>query len=396
MKRILIALTLLALASFACSLGAPTQATQTAPTNPAVETVNTDNSSAATPQTPTVPATVTSTPSTVYSQPSTEPSAYISFIINVHDWTHVNESADTLIRLVDLFEQYDVRGDFYFTAEVTRKYVEERPDVIERLKNSNTTISYHVRPPHPLYTGFDSRLRGLNDAALYQTLLDYETYALDLSTGELDRSQSGGYTYVAQVFGRKPVVVPAPNDNQRIKDAAQRVYASLGAQMTLLYHEEGTKVNQPFEYVNGLLVRPSDFSTTRTTDINGSDNFWWNYMSKPDAAKYNPTTMLQTQRTEWESHNYGRAPFITALIHENNFSRAGAEGWSSIYFTMENGKRGDPLSPPYNLNTPDPSRLRPPEEQQAIWAAYEEMVAYAAQNLTVVTSEDIVTMAQNQ
>jgi len=342
------------------------------------------------------PATVTSTPSTVYSQPSTEPSAYISFIINVHDWTHPTESADTIIRLFDLFEQYNVRGDFYFTAEITRKYMEERPDVIERLKNSNMTISYHVRPPHPLYTGFDDRLKGLDDAMLYQTLLDYETYALNLETGDLDRSQSGGYTYVAQVFGRKPVVVPAPNNDPRIKDAAQRVYASLGAQMTLLYHEEGTKVEQPFEYVNGLLVRPSDFSTTRTTDINGSDNFWWNYMSKPDAAKYNPTTMLQTQLTEWESHNYGRAPFITSLIHENNFSRAGAEGWSSIYFTMENGKRSDPLSPPYNLNAPDPSRLRPPEEQQAIWAAYKEMVAYAAQYFTVVTSEDIVTMAQNR
>ncbi len=350
------------------------------------------NVSNATPQTPTVPATVTSTPSTVYSQPS----AYISFIINVHDWTHVNESADTLIRLVDIFERYNLRGDFYFTAEVTRKYVEERPDVIERLKNSNMTISYHVRPPHPLYTGFDSCLRGLDDAALYQTLLDYETYALDLSTGELDRSQSGGYTYVAQVFGRKPVVAPAPNNAPRIKDAAQRVYASLGAQITLLYHEEGTKVDQPFEYVNGLLVRPSDFSVTRTTDINGSDNFWWNYMGRADAAKYNPTDMLQTQLAEWESHNYGRAPFITSLIHENNFSRAGAEGWTSIYFAIDNGKKTTPLSPPYDLNAPDPSRLRPPEEQQAIWIAYEELVAYAAQHLTVVTSEDIVTMAKNR
>ncbi len=319
---------------------------------------------------------------------------YISFIVNVHDWTHPDESADLLLRLVDLFEKYNVRGDFYFTAEITRKLAEERPEVIERFKNSNMTISYHVRPPHPLYSGFDSRLKNLGNDELYQAILDYETYALDLETGDLDRSRAGGYTYVAQIFGRNPVAAPAPNNDPRIKDAAQRVYAALGAQMTLLYHEEGTQVDQPFEYANGLLVRPSDFSITRTTGINGSDNFWWNYMTASDAAKYNPTTTLQSQLAEWESHNYWRSPFITSLIHENNYYRSGAEAWSSIYFTMEKGKKAGPLSPPFNLSAPDPSKLRSPEEQQAILAAYEEMIAYAASNLTVVTSEDIVEMAK--
>lgn len=258
-----------------------------------VTTACASTSAPATQSPPTV-APVTQTPSTVDSQPS----AYISFIINVHDWTHPTESADIILRLVDLFKKYNLRGDFYFTAEITRKYMEERPDVIERLKNSNMTISYHVRPPHPLYAGFDDRLKGLDDAALYQTLLDYETYALNLETGELDRSQPGGYSYVASVFGRKPIFAAAPNNDPRIKDAAQRVYTSLGAQMTLLYHEAGTKVDQPLEYVNGLLVRPSDFSATRTTNIDGFDNFWWNFMSKPNAATYNPTAMLQSQLAE--------------------------------------------------------------------------------------------------
>jgi hypothetical protein len=316
----------------------------------------------------------------------------ITFVVNVHDWTHPSESADILLRLIDLFERYDIRGDFYFTAEITRLYAEQRPDIIERFKNSNMTINYHIRPPHPLYAGFDSRLHGLDDAALHQTLLDYETFALDLETGDLDRSRPGGYTYVAQIFGRKPVVVSTQNSG-RIDAAAQRVFADLGAQMTIQYHEEGTNVDQPFEYTQGLLVRPSDFSVTRTTSVNDSDNFWWNYMSKPDANQYNPTTLLQTQLAEWNSHHYARAPFITSLIHENNYYRSGAEGWSSIYFAMDKGKRGDPLSPPYDLNAPDPSRMRPPAEQQAIWAAYEEMVAYAARSLNPVTAADIIKMA---
>lgn len=293
-----------------------------------------------------------------------------------------------------------MRGDFYFTAEITRELAEKRPEVIERFRNSNTTISYHVRPPHSLYPGFDARLKGLDDAALYQTLLDYESYALDLETGDLDRSRPGGYTYVAQVFGRKPVVASAPNNDRRIKDVAQRVYASLGAQMTVLYHEEGTQLEQPFEYVNGLLVRPSDFSVTRNTLVDGTDNFWWIMMSRPNAAEYHPLHLLELGLAEWVRQTSSlldsRAPFITSLIHENNFYRRGAEGWTSIYFTLQGGKKDQPLPPPWNLNAPDPSTPRPPEEQVAIWQAYEELVAYAATHLNVVPSEDIVELAAGQ
>ncbi len=377
MKRLFLALTLFASLTFAC-------APASLQTPPAVA--------------PVTEASPTPVPPSPTGRGAGGEGAYISFIINVHDWTHPDESAAILLKLVDLFEKYGVRGDFYFTAEITRELAEKHPEVIERLKNSDMTISYHVRPPHPLYAGFDERLKGLDDAALYQTLLDYETYALNLETGDLDRSRPGGYTYVAQVFGRKPVAAPAPSNDRRIKDAAQRVYASLGAQMTLLYHEEGTKLEQPFEHVNGLLVRPSDFSVTRVTSVDGSDNFWWNYMSAPDADMYNPTKMLQNQLAEWQRQTgslpYSRAPFITALIHENNFYRRGAEGWTSIYFAMQGGKKGEPLSPPWNLNAPDPSTLRPVDEQAAIWQAYEELVAYAAANLNVVTSEDILELAK--
>lgn len=377
MKKIFPALAFLALLTSAC---APT--TPLPPPQP--DSVSSTESPADTPP-----------PDTSHLTPETP--AYISFIINVHDWTHPDESADILLQLVDLFEKYNVRGDFYFTAEITRELAENHPEVIERFKNSNMTISYHVRPPHPLYTGFDSRFDGLSDDALYQTLLDYETYALNPETGELDRSQPGGYAYVAQVFGRNPIVAPAPNDGN-LKDAAQKVYASLGAQMTLLYHEEGTKLEQPFEFVNGLLVRPSDFSVTRVTSVDDSDRFWWNFVTSPDAATYNPTKMLQDQLTEWQRQTgslpYSRAPFITALIHENNFSRSGPEGWKSFYYEMDGAKKGDPLSPPYDLSAPDPSRERTEADKAAIFAAYEEMVAYAAANLTVVTSEDIVEMAK--
>ena len=143
-----------------------------------------------------------------------------------------------------------------------------------------------------------------------------------------------------------------------------------------------------------MLVRPSDFSVTRTTSIDGSENFWWNFMSKPNAADYNPAKMLQAQLAEWETHNYGRAPFITSLIHENNYYRSGPESWTGFYFEMNSSKKGNPLPPPFDLNAPDPSRARTAEDKAAIFAAYEELVAYAAAHLRVVTSEDIVEMAK--
>ncbi len=325
------------------------------------------------------------------STPSTR--GWITFAINVHDWTHAGESAGTLSRLVDLFERYRVRGDFYFTPEVTRKVAEERPDVIERLRKSNMTISYHVRPPHPIYPGFDQKLKNLDSNALWRTLLDYETYALNPATGELDRSRPGGYRYVADVFGRLPVVASAPSEDSRIRETAERVYASLGAQVTVRYHEEGTRIDQPFEYVNELLVRPSDFSITRVT-VGGGENFWWNLIALPNGDAYRPARLLQEGLASWEQRKPGRPPLITALIHDNNYERRGPEGWSSIYFTMVNGQRGNPLPPPYDLNAPDPSLPRSAQEKAAIWAAYEEMVAFASRELTVVTSEDLVKLAR--
>lgn len=323
------------------------------------------------------------------------PRGYITFAVNVHDWVHSDESAETLLRLIDIFEKYGVRGDFYLTAPVTREYVEKYPEVIQRLKESGMTISYHVRAPHPLVSGFGAPLEGLEGEALLQAIRDYETYRLDMTTGGLDRSQPGGYAYVAEVFGVKPVVASASGGTPQVASAARQVYAEMGAQMTVIYHESGLDIEQPFEYVDGLLVRPVDFSATRVTLENGKQNFWWNLMSSKYAAEADPVNLIQNGLAEWEAQAYPRPPFIIAHIHENNFYRSGSAAWGSYYYEIDSrGNKTDPLSPPFDLNAPDPSTPRSPDEQEAIWQAYEAMVAWAAENLQVVTSEDIVQMAQ--
>jgi peptidoglycan/xylan/chitin deacetylase (PgdA/CDA1 family) len=317
---------------------------------------------------------------------------YITFAINTHDWMHVDESADIILRLIDLFERYGVRGDFYLTAPITHHYAESRPDVIRRLRESNMTISYHIRPPHILYPGFNQRLRELDDDELVKTLRDYETYRLDMTTGKLLRDQVGGYTYVAEVFGRKPVALGIPTGNPRERSVARRVYRELGARVVVEYHESGTKLDRPFEWVDGLLIRPSDFSVTRwrVYGMRGRPAFWWNMLSTPRAADFNPTAYLKRRLAEWHGP---RPPLITCLIHENNFYRTGATPWALIYYTDIRKTR--PRKPPFNLAGPDASVPRSSEDREAIWRAYEELVAYAAANLKVITSEDIVRMAES-
>lgn len=319
-----------------------------------------------------------------------DPRPKISFVINVHDFTHLDESAATLNRLMDIFTKHGVKGDFYLTGPMVSFYARTHPEVLQRLKETGMTISYHVRPPHALYEGFDSPLKGLSGNGLASVLRDYETYGLDLRTGGLVRSEKGGYLLAKETFSASPVTVVAPVDETATKDAAFRNYREMGAAACVLYHETGTDPEQPFEYREGLLVRPSDFSVTRWKEGDASEDlFWWNMLGSRWAEEYRPLGYLQERLASWKE---ARPAFVTSLIHENNFARKGAEGWTSIYYTGTGTSRV-PKKPPFDLSAKDPSSLRSRSEQEAIWEAYEEMVAWAAKEMQVVTSKDLVSIA---
>lgn len=317
------------------------------------------------------------------------PAGYMTFAVNVHDFRNLDDSAATILRLIGLFEKYGAKGDFYLTAPMVELYAQKRPDVIARLRDSGMTISYHLRPPHPVYTGFDRALRQMSDEELARTLRDYETYRLDLATGGLDRSAPGGYSYVAKVFGRAPVVVSTNGADPRIKTAGLKIYREMGAKMCMAYHESGTDPEKPFEFRDGLLIRPSDFSITRWKTGNMQrDQFWWNMLGGRAAGEYDPVAHLKQEMADWKGK---RAPFVTALIHENNFYCRGAESWTPIYYVNEDKSR--PARPPYDLEAQGSSQKRSKEEKEAIFAAYERLVEYAVKNLEVVTSEGVLALA---
>jgi len=314
--------------------------------------------------------------------------AYITFCVNTHDFIHPEESADTLLRLIELFESHGVRGDFYLTSPIVYAYADQRPDVLERLITSGMTISYHVRPPHPAYRGFGNRLEGMDAEAATELLTAYETTRLDLSTGGLIGDEPGGMSHLTEVFGEPPVAASIPYETWR--PVLLPIWADMGAHVTVTYHEQGTSLHRPFVWRDGLLIRPSDFSITRwAAPGREAESFWWTMLDTPWASDFVPVDRLREELASWTA---ARPPFVTVLIHENNFYRQGATPWADIYY--ETKRKVTPRTPPFDLSTPDPSSPRTSANESDIWAAYRELVAYAASRLSVVTSEDIVTMAE--
>lgn len=309
---------------------------------------------------------------------------FMSFVLNVHDTMHIDESADTVIRVAGLLDKYGLRGDFYFTGPMADAYAAHRTDAIAALFHH--TISYHIRAPHPLVPGFGRQFHSLSDDALAAAIADSERFAQDPVTGELLRARTGGFARVAEVFGRTPVSVGLPNPEPRIRAAACREYAKQGAKVVVWYHESGTPIDQPWEWHEGLLARPSDFSITRWGP---HADFWWNRIGH--TPEFDPAARLQAELAHWSA---SRSPFVTSLIHENNFPRSGAESWTLRYYA--DWKKSSPLPPPWSMTAKDPSAPRDPADRAAIWSGYERMVTYAAAHMRVITSADLPALASGK
>lgn len=322
--------------------------------------------------------------------PAAVKSHHITFAVNCHDHLRLDDSAATLLRLVGIFERHRVRGDFYFTAPLAEALAERRPDVVAAIRGSGMGISYHVRPPHPACAGFGAPLAGLEGPALEQLLRDYELHRTDPVTGKLQKDRPGGYSFVKQVFGTPPVCVSSQAADPRVKRIQNRIYREMGARMTLQYHESGTDVERPLQFLDGLLVRPSDFSITRWKAFeNGPEQFWWNAVGGARADPvFDPVVRLERELAAW---NLPRPAYATVLIHENDFHFAGGAAWQAVYMTES--KR--PKPPPWDPDAAQRARPRDPAEREAIFRAYEALVERAARTMNVVTADDLVALAGN-
>jgi hypothetical protein len=318
-----------------------------------------------------------------------ETQVYFTFVINCHDFVCPRESGDTLLRLVSLFEARGVRGDFYLTAPLVETYLAERPDVIDRLRDTGQCISYHIRAPHPVTfrPTLERELAGLAYPQLLERLRAYETHGWDLTTGAPRAEGEGGYALVKRVFDGPPVSLGLNPGTPEVRWPELAVLRELGARMAIFSHEGGSDAAHPLVWRRGVLERPSDFSITRAAS--DSQNFWWNRVQ--DGPQFDPAGHLQAALSQLDADE---AYFAQSLIHENNFYADASAPWSSIYFTGR-ASRKRPLPPPYDLShallTP-----REPAHCEAIWTAYDRLldITVSDPRVRVVTSADLVAMVE--
>ncbi len=304
------------------------------------------------------------------------PGYYTLFSLNVHDWTHPDESVATVEHVLDIHEEYGVPVDIYFTDPLFRMTVEKDPELIERLKNSSVaTVAYHIRPPVPYYPDFDwFGLSTLSDDDLYSTLYAYETHALDLETGMYTEAP-GGYAYVKDVIGYAPLSVGILPGG-RIGDVLGHVYADLGGTFVVTHRQERVALGEEVGST-GLYYRPED----------------------EDVKIYEEARRTQDGGAVLEAYFTNDAPqeaiFLGVKYHDDNFFTIGGTPWWPVYFSSDEKEKQetDPLvrTPPFPLGEAGSAgRLETDVEQAQDWELYESAVKYVAEHPEKVTPLNLI------
>ncbi len=274
---------------------------------------------------------------------------YVLFSINVQDFSYPEQSAAILDRIITLHETYNVPVDIYLTDIMAQIYAEQFPQLLERLKTSPVVaISYHYRPPRPYAIRYDwLGLRNMSTDEMYQTVLRYETHAVDSVTGQTTDAP-GGYQYVASLIGYPPYAATSTSNDAEIESVVIRVFQELGAQM-LVARADALNLGDTKQ---GLYVRPEHYDY-KLFEQTGAD----------------PAASFEQALAEARQSRGAKPPyFIGVKMHDNDFF-AKQSAWVTVY--VDGGKRPDW----------DPTRKSPllsQAEQDAVWAQYEQTVAYVA------------------
>jgi hypothetical protein len=295
---------------------------------------------------PTEPAQpTTAAPDAAAPAPAEAPEVIALFALNIQDWVWPERSA----------ESNGVPIDIYITGPALRGYLKEAPEIVERMRSSElVAISHHARPPMPYYTKFDHvGLAGMAPEALYETLMRYETRALDMASGGTT-DQEGGYALETSTFGYPPVSVGLADGSDPVSVALAKVFVDLGAKMVATHQHKCALGDR----VNGLLCRPEHGEVQLFRRLAG------------------------TAAEELEGALRGADPegpyFLWIKIHETNFY-VNNSPWRPIYY--EGGDTRYPLKPPYDLTrAADDSYLKAERQTEATWQLYKESVEWVAAN----------------
>lgn len=275
-------------------------------------------------------------------------SDYVLFSINVQDFSYPEISAAVLDKIITLHETYNLPVDIYLTDVMAQLYAEQFPQLLERLKTSPVVaISYHYRAPRPYANNYDwLGLRNMSADELYQTVLRYETRAVDPVSGQTTDTP-GGYQYVASLIGYPPYAASSLSNNANTDSTIIRVFKELGAQMTVVH---GRAINLG-DVKKGLFIRPEHYD----------------YMLFQNVGT-NPVASFENALTQAHASQGITPYFVGVKMHDNDFF-AEQSAWLTVY--VDGGKR-----PSWDPTLKSP--LLSQAEQDAMWAMYEQTVLYVA------------------
>ena len=277
---------------------------------------------------------------------------YITFSLNMQDFSYPEKSVDVLRKALDLHEQYQVPVDVFLTGTIAKYYAEHAPDLVERLKTSSmVAVSYHVRPPAPYTNDFDwLGLADMSATEQYNKIMEYETHDIDLVNGT-STSDLGGYQYVKDLIGYAPYAAGVPS-SAGLTTAVDKVMLELGAVMDIVH---GDKAFNLGEKKSGLWIRPE------TIDLK---------LFSYEGA--NGATAVDEALTAAPSATDAKAPyFVNVKMHDNDFF-AEDSAWTTVYLA-----KGYHRQPPFNLLLK--SLLLSDDAQRVMWTRYEEAVKYASE-----------------
>lgn len=281
---------------------------------------------------------------------------YVIFSINVQDFSYPAQSAAVLNQIITLHELYNMPVDIYLTDVIARIYAEQYPALLERLKTSPVVaISYHYRAPRPYANQNDwAGLENMSTDELYQTIMRYETHAVDPVTGQTT-DEAGGYQYVASLIGYAPYAASSLSPSSVVDDILMQVFSELGAQMTVVHG----RANNLGDIKKGLIVRPEQY-----------DYMLFQHVGE-DAAQSYAAALAEAHNARGAITPY----FVGVKMHDNDFFAA-KSAWLTVY--VDGGKRA-----PWNPELK--AALLSQTEQDAMWAIYEQTVIYVASQSRHIT-----------
>ena len=320
-------------------------------------------------------------------------SRYMSFVLNCHDWVNPALSAQTVNFFLDTLEQQGGKGEIYITSPLLRAWEASSPDLVNRLRAGSHTVSYHVRPPHPLTFG------PTKDKLQAHPLADYETYHLVLETGDLDTSKLGGSLSVSQTFGRAPVATGINALSRELRNQFAGLMASKGTRVGVFDHGPVATLTGYENLLTpsfGIYPRPNDYFLERV-DLDGhpdaGGNFWWNRVAEATLTPQQLAAAFRQDFLEARPTKVGQSIFGVCVIHENDFYVSGTP-WGPVYFN--DPQMNSPKAPPYDLSAKAAwVKDRTEAEQVQIREAFAALVAEAAKapGTRIVTSLEISHLA---